>query len=185
MIKTCSMCGILFETKYRNLTCSELCRKMANRLKAQKWNDNNPDKVKEMQRKTSNLRRQSGKSLDYQRERRATKHGYIDRFLERARSVNKDTDLDREYLYSLMECDRCNVSSVPFRYNPTGTTSWENPYSPSIDRINSDIGYYKGNIQIVLTTINLAKNKMTMDVFIEVWKDILSCWKALTQGKSK
>lgn len=51
--------------------------------------------------------------------------------------------------------------------------------SPALDRIDSDKGYYKGNVQVVLTTVNLAKNKMSMESFKKVWKDILENWSAL------
>lgn len=164
-------------------TCSEECRKAKNRAKNKAWAANNPDKVREMSITTRAKRRKNGKQSAYQQARRRSKEGYVDRFLERARSCNKECDLNREYLLALMEHDKCQVSGVAFDYTRKGgSTSWENPYSPSIDRIDSNLPYQQGNIQIVLTTINLAKNKMNMKDFMKVWKEITQQWKELTNG---
>jgi hypothetical protein len=46
------------------------------------------------------------------------------------------------------------------------------PDAPSIDRINSNNGYTKKNIQIVATSINLAKRDMTDEEFIQMCCDV-------------
>ena len=44
--------------------------------------------------------------------------------------------------------------------------------SPSIDRINSNNGYTKSNIQIVTSRVNVAKNNMTDEEFIKMCVDV-------------
>lgn len=179
MIKECVICGGFFSTQTRKITCSEACSSSYRKTLNREWNEANPDKVKLIEKRVREKRKISGKEGAARQARRNTKAGFIDRCLERARRITPDTDLDRDYLENLLNEDRCNVTSTPFKYNKEGKTSWENPYSPSLDRIDSDMGYYKGNVQAVLTTVNLAKNKMSMVSFKNVWKDILNNWSAL------
>jgi hypothetical protein len=39
-------------------------------------------------------------------------------------------------------------------------------YKPSVDRVNSSIGYRKDNIQLVLSEINRMKTNLPLDVFL-------------------
>lgn len=102
--------------------------------------------------------------------------------MERIKANNPSSDITREYLYSVFD-DQCAVTSVAFRFIRDGKNSFENPYAPSIDRIDSKLPYQVGNIQIVLSAINFAKNAMTMEDFTNVWRDITKSWAALTQGE--
>lgn len=100
--------------------------------------------------------------------RRKTKAGYADRFMERLKLRTPDTDIDRGYLMSVFN-DNCAITNRPFEYEKT-YNSYHNALAPSIDRIDSKIGYYKGNIQIVLSCINRMKNDMPNPEFLELWK---------------
>ena len=44
-------------------------------------------------------------------------------------------------------------------------------YGASVDRIDSSIGYVKGNIQLVCQAINFAKNKYTNEEFVHFWNE--------------
>jgi hypothetical protein len=135
-----------------------------------------------MNKRHSAKRKANGKLKAYQVARRSSKSGYIDRFLERIRHQNPNTDITRDYLLSLF-ADACAVTGVAFVYDRSGgTTSFQNPYSPSIDRIDSKLPYQVGNVQVVLSAVNFAKNAMSMEDFIKVWRDITKSWNALTQG---
>ena len=150
-----------------------------NRQKANQWNADNPDKVREMNRATQMRRLENGKFREYQLARRSSQAGYLDRFLERARLVNPGTDLTRSYLKNIF-ADQCAVTGVPFNYDRKNGTGFQNPFAPSIDRIDSSLPYQQGNIQIVLTAVNFAKNEMSMKDFVSVWGQITASWAALT-----
>jgi hypothetical protein len=107
----------------------------------------------------------------YRQERRATRSGYIDRFLERAKVKTPDTDLDRGYLENIMG-DGCAISGMPFQYvNPEDC--YHNAFAPSIDRIDSTRGYYRNNVQIILACVNRMKNDMPNDAFLKLWKALV------------
>lgn len=160
--------------------CSSDCVDERNRIKAREWGLVNKDKVRVSNKKTQRKRIENGKMHSYQVARRNTKEGYIDRFMERIKANNPATDVTREYLSGLFG-NSCIVTGVPFKFEREGKTSFENPYSPSIDRIDSKLPYQVGNIQVVLSAINFAKNAMSMKDFIKVWSDITRSWQALTQ----
>jgi hypothetical protein len=51
-------------------------------------------------------------------------------------------------------------------------TGASNPNSCSIDRINSDLGYVPGNIQLVTAKTNMAKGNMNNKEFIQFCKKV-------------
>lgn len=53
-------------------------------------------------------------------------------------------------------------------------------YSASLDRINSDLGYIKGNIQFTSTCINFMKNNLTHEETLNVCKMISENYKNIT-----
>jgi hypothetical protein len=57
--------------------------------------------------------------------------------------------------------------------------------SPSIDRINSKLGYSSRNIQIVTSRINQAKNTMTDEEFIEMCESVTKHQRKLRKLKQK
>ncbi len=178
----CSECNQPFEQQHGlQKICSEDCRKAARCRSSKKCRESDVPKALKKEASYRQKRKESGKAHEYRQKRRRSKAGYLDRFLERARGINPDTDLTREYLDNLFT-ENCSVTGVPFRFGRGDLTSFTNPYAPSIDRINSDLPYQKGNIQIVLSAVNFAKNQMDMEAFVEVWKDIVSHWSQITEN---
>jgi hypothetical protein len=57
----------------------------------------------------------------------------------------------------------CSLTKLPLSLKYKATTA-------SLDRINNDLGYIKGNIQWVHINVNMMKNKYTQEEFIEVCK---------------
>lgn len=175
MSRTCEVCDNQFESKHGTLTCSPECKKVHFRRLQQDWRLANKDKVSEVRKRTATKRKESGKALEYRNKRRSTKEGYVDRFLERATLTCPETDLTREYLLWLMEDGKCCITGVEFTYS-NEYDCFHNPTAPSIDRIDSKKGYFKGNVQIMLSCLNRFKNDLPN-------KDFLSLWKALKESK--
>lgn len=125
--------------------------KLSKTLYDKKYRSENRDKIRE-----------------YQRKRRKSKTGYLDRFAESVKIRTPDTDVTREYL-ELIFSDSCAITKVPFQYEKS-YEAYHNALAPSIDQINPGKGYYVGNIQIVLNCINRMKNDMPNTEFLKLWE---------------
>lgn len=85
-----------------------------------------------------------------------------------SRTKKLQFNLDLIYLKSLWEkqngvCKFSNVSMILF---PTTNTKKYVPDAASLDRIDSNKGYIKGNVQYVCLAINYAKNTFDTEEFV-------------------
>ena len=80
-------------------------------------------------------------------------------------------NLTSEYIQKVFDqCGgKCSITKLPFDME-MGTKNKRNPFRPSVDRILSNKGYVKGNIQIVLTIVNTMKMDYTDDILHPVVK---------------
>lgn len=58
----------------------------------------------------------------------------------------------------------CPHTGMPFDLTAPTKGLRKNPWSPSLDRVVPELGYVKGNIEIVSTWYNLAKNEWPPEV---------------------
>jgi hypothetical protein len=89
----------------------------------------------------------------------------------RIKRSNMDCDITKEYINQLFENQkgRCALSGLEITLPKT----WrDRKYTASLDRINSDIGYLKNNIQWVHKHINVMKNIFTQNMFIFMCKEV-------------
>ena len=76
----------------------------------------------------------------------------------RCRRFGRVNDLSTDWLFAKLTTGRCEKTGIRFRYEKTknglgGIT----PFSPSVDRINSDEDYTIENAQIVCSMYNIGK----------------------------
>lgn len=64
--------------------------------------------------------------------------------------MGRDFDIE---ITDIVIPDRCPIFKVPMI----------GKYSPSVDRINSALGYVKGNIQVISNRANILKNNATAE----------------------
>jgi len=64
------------------------------------------------------------------------------------------------------------VLKVIEKFPKNGTTFELSKSTASVDRIDSNKGYIKGNVQFVHKDINLMKNVLNIEYFIEMCKKI-------------
>ena len=78
-----------------------------------------------------------------------------------------------EYIQSIYDSQNgvCALSGLKFEME-LGKPRKRNPYRPSVDRINSNKGYVKGNIQFVLAIVNTMK----MDYTDDILKPVIKAW---------
>lgn len=117
------------------------------------------------------------KELNYRPKQRATASawrrttaGYLSRWMEKAKSTTPDTDLTKIWLSEKLSKGICELTGLPFDTSrDTGYT--RNPRVPSIDRIDSSRGYYKDNVQLIFSWLNIAKNEYSMATFLELFTE--------------
>lgn len=92
-----------------------------------------------------------------------TKKGYIKHMLIRAKKRAKTKGLK----FNLTEediviPDKCPILCIPIEYKYTGQRGGQTANSPSVDRIDNNKGYVKGNIRIISNKANALKSDMTI-----------------------
>lgn len=120
------------------------------------------------------------KSSSYHKDTKFSSKWWLERFSEeeltlfsklknlctKARLRNKeyDPEVDWEYLFDLWDKQNglCAYSGVPLSYKAN------HPHIVSLDRIDSAIGYVKGNLQLVSWTVNKMKQDFGEELFLEV-----------------
>ena len=83
--------------------------------------------------------------------------------------------LDDVYLIGEKQNWKCAFTGVDLQFERGGTNwggKWCNPFSCTIDRIDSSKGYVKGNIQLVIWKINCIKKDLSDDEFIDLCKKV-------------
>ena len=89
------------------------------------------------------------------------------------RDYAKSISITLDKLYAIGESQnwQCAYTGVPLEFTRGGDFGFNtNPYSCTIDRINSNAGYRDGNIQLITWQANCAKNAMTHEQFIDLCK---------------
>lgn len=105
---------------------------------------------------------------------------YIKMAIKRAKSaskrpklVDKPFDIDFDYIQDLLQKQsfKCAISDITLEYkHGVG----KNYYNMSIDRVDSNQGYVKGNIQLVCYVVNVMKTDLEPNKFIEICKQIVN-----------
>lgn len=81
--------------------------------------------------------------------------------------LSKEFKITVEFLWDLfLKQDRkCAITNIPINFNTNFGKIFDG--SASLDRIDSNKGYTKDNVQWVHKTINMMKNKLSMNEFTE------------------
>lgn len=105
---------------------------------------------------------------NYHKELHVSKRGDLDyyfsslfnRVTTRARNLKLDFDLSIEYLKNLllMQNNKCKMSGIAFEMSSGDGLKGRSPWSPSLDRIDSNKGYTQDNVQFVCLMYNLCKS---------------------------
>lgn len=184
-MKVCKVCNIeksldeFYLVKRRNgehnrdCTCSD-CRKLKNRERSRQ-----PEYIE-----ARKLRHQANsKNEEYVNGRKEYLSGYYNSLNGRAKSLYKsvlkrsntdrfgETDITEDFIIDRLMDGKCEVTGIDFQYeNKFGT--FKNPFSPSIDRIDSTKGYLKDNVRFVIWQVNLMKGELTDQQFIDIFKKL-------------
>jgi hypothetical protein len=92
----------------------------------------------------------------------------LNRCRQRAKKYNYKFNLTKKIIKDKLEKRICEKTGI----NLIIDNSNYNPYSPSIDRINSNLGYTENNIQVTCMIYNFCKNKFTDNQVNKFFKDM-------------
>jgi hypothetical protein len=74
---------------------------------------------------------------------------------KKGKRANLEKTLTADDVLLILQTGKCQLTGLPFDFTQPHTTS-QNPYAPSIDRIDSQKGYTKDNVRVVLNLVNAA-----------------------------
>jgi len=89
----------------------------------------------------------------------------------------KEIDIDLQYIWMLfLEQERkCALTGLILTFPDTNNKKDYTIATASLDRIDSNKGYIKGNVQWVHKIINMMKRTYSQDQFIEMCKLVAKC----------
>lgn len=102
-------------------------------------------------------------------------------FVNRSQSSDRvclygESDINASYLKDLWESQKGVCPYTGYKMHlPRNTAAFkknDNPKRVSLDRIDSNLGYVKGNVEFVCYVVNLAKNEFPRDEIISFFRDI-------------
>lgn len=88
------------------------------------------------------------------------------KILNKSRNRGRDFNLDQNYLEEIWS-GKCSITNIDIHLDKKLSLS-----SASLDRIDSNKGYIKGNVQFVAYGVNLAKNKFSDNEIKKFIKEI-------------
>ena len=85
---------------------------------------------------------------------------------QHSKKYNREFTITLEYLRMMLELqeNRCAITGIIFDYQ----------IKPSLDRINSDLGYIPGNIQFIQFKVNRMKSDYNYSEFITLCRTIVN-----------
>lgn len=88
---------------------------------------------------------------------------------QRAKKFNLEFSLDKEFIEQLYnnQNGKCLITGVEFNFDKNKCLS-RRPFAPSIDRINSKLGYTKDNVRLICVAVNLSLNEFGDEVFDKI-----------------
>ena len=93
----------------------------------------------------------------------------IKKLIHLARDRSKKSGLKFDITENdLVKVDRCPLLGVAFDFSASGMFKYN---SPTIDRINPNLGYVRGNVWVISHRANRIKNNATLKEFGNIYKN--------------
>lgn len=99
--------------------------------------------------------------------------GIMHRIRRRSDFKGFDHDVDKDYLVELFTRQKglCAISNMPLKLERGEGDVWDNC---SVDRIDCDLGYMKGNVRLVCRAVNIMRSNMEDEELFFWCRKILS-----------
>jgi hypothetical protein len=81
--------------------------------------------------------------------------------------------ITREWIEDKLSQGFCELTKIPFDFEPPKDKNVTNPYAPSLDKIDSaNPDYTPENTRVVLVGVNLALNTYGLDAMMPIFKKL-------------
>ena len=155
-MKVCKQCNkeLTDENWYKSLqkSYSYVC-KTCHTERTKQWEEANPERVKELQKKSKKKRYSPDNSREYYHKR--PEIGLWSRAKKRAEQKGIPFNIE---VSDINIPDVCPLTGAKIE---TGRVS-SKPSSPSLDKINPSKGYVKGNVWVISHLANTVKSNLTL-----------------------
>lgn len=133
---------------------------------AKGWRDRNPDEAKRRDKARYPAEREQRikTSKAYWRTPTGRAGQICNKAKGRAKRKGLEYSITKEYVLEKMEAGHCEVTGLPFVLGLK-----RGPYSPSLDRIDSTIGYTEDNTRLVLWAINVGCSDWGLEEAKRIW----------------
>ena len=100
---------------------------------------------------------------------------FINRITSRSKKSNREVEIDAKDIYNLWvtQNKKCALSGLPINFTNTNKGNPDKPWSKydlictaSLDRIDSNKGYIKDNIQLLHKDVNMIKKEYDQEYFL-------------------
>jgi hypothetical protein len=135
------------------------------------WRAANPERVREgaAARRAANKERQAATNMLNRARRRAAERG-----------LPFDLDGRLDDLHEIIADGACHYSGLPF--NVQGGRTWD---SPSLDRVDPDLGYVWSNVRVVLDCVNAFKGTTTLEKMCWIAQNLIDWQTAKNSQQEK
>lgn len=138
--------------------------------KSKDYYEQNKEQLKERHKKNRLEKYRADPKKDMAKQKQ-WKINNIERYLvqsarNRAKKYSLPFDITHEDVVVPEFCPYLGIKLVPF-------SEWS---SPSLDKIIPELGYVKGNIQVISTKANTMKNNATQDELVRFAESVLKMW---------
>lgn len=135
---------------------------MASKEYQREWRKRNPEKGAEYYSRPGQKELSSSHTRNWRRLNPAKT--LLTKMRARARQYGRECSITEEQFLALFEPMRCAVTSMPLCW----TEGPRGPWAPSVDRIDSSLGYTPQNTRVVSVMYNLAKSEWTDEHVMEM-----------------
>ena len=135
--------------------------KVRERYKEQRCAPESNEKYLAMRRAYSRtptgLENQRLRKLRYKNSLQGRAKALVDSARKRAKEYSRDFDIDFSFIKEKLERGVCEATGIAF------VLEADHPYAPSIDRVDSALGYTASNTKVVVHMYNMCKNNWTAE----------------------